>query len=315
MRNKALCLLLLLCACAALAGCRFAAEQPSTQPAMYVGVSLKLENWGAPAGYDEDGTPYYEPEPQEMQPELTGAQTRAILQGEPLSLDEALPLGERWFCIRTWTDEDGNESAGMEQHGWPGEVRHHMTVSDTEEKYESDAQVYITGALFRGDSDDRFVMLHLDDIYQRPDGTVYASRRHGGVGGHIGGFSREITSSESQTGADGVTKTVSVRCKVSIQYVNELETALVCAFDERGALLSRTALDWQGALDAQTALTYAVPQDAAYLILEETGVTMTGARQTLRTLANLPAQDGAALFTLRAPDGTGFALPLDVTGQ
>lgn len=305
------CMLALLCAL--LAGCRFAAEEKIVQEDRYVGVSVWIEDMGEPIGTDEEGVAYYAGSTQEMPVELTEEQTRAMIRGEAIDWGRPeYPVGDRSFYVSEWVDDMGNESTGFEQSKWPGTLKNHISVSDTEEKYECDAIVYVTGPAFRHGENTRMVLLNLDDIFVRPDGTRYASRENGSVSGSIDGFSRETTVRSSTTDSKGETSAFVTRIKITIEYVIELQSARVFAFREDGAMLSKTELAWQ---DAQDALPYAIPEGAAYLVLEETGIDVYGETVTQRTLSNLPLSQDAAAFTLKVPFGDGFAVPLPVVAE
>lgn len=314
MRNKHWRLALALCACLALGGCRFAAEEKTVQEDRYVGVCVWLENLGEPV-VGEDGMTYYETEPQEERPvELTDRQMQALLRGEAIDMGKRkYPLSGRTFYVYQWTDEFDGESTGFEQENWPGTLKNHVTVNDEGETYECDAVVYVTGSDFRyTETSDDLVLLHMDDVYVKPDGALYASRDGGSISGSIDGFSREITSSTSVTDEQGIKSAFSTRVKVTVQYVDELQSAAISAFREDGSLLTKTELDWRRA-DGE--LPYSIPEGAAYLILEETGVDIYGETAVNRTLANLPLDENTYAFTLRVPCGDGFAEPLPVIAK
>lgn len=311
MRNKKWLLALALCACAALTGCQFAKEDTLNKAQdsdSYVGVCLRLINWGEPDGYDEYGNPYYNGEDEQV--ELTDAQTQALIEGKPIEFDTPeLPISDRYFYTRTMKDEQGNEYVGLEQANWPGAIKNHISVSDTEDKHESDAEVYVTGSEFRYDSADKnTVELRIDDIFERTDGTIYA-KQSGGIFGYVDGYTRETKSSTSVKDENGALKTFTVRCKVTINYVNELETATIIAFSADGALIARTEINWRV---AQERIEYDIPADAAYLVLEQTSINIENTRETERTLKNLPFTEDMPLFTIFVPDDVGFANPIGI---
>lgn len=306
MRNKKILLLLALCACLALTGCRFAKEETAGRKDTPVGISLRLERVdGAEEGTVEQAAVI------EQADEIDSFHTGAVLSaGIADGFGFERSLGDRYFYIDSRIDENGDEMRGFEQDGWPGNVHHHITVSDDGETYESDAVVYITGAPMTSQSDeDEYGVLCLDTIFRRDDGTLYAQTADGAMMGNIDGFSQEWKYESTVTDPSGETSSFTVRMKVTVKYIMELEKAWIAAFDTEGTLLKRDALDWR---NAEEELLYTIPEGAAYLILEEEGVRMDGERGMARTLTNLPASNGA-LFTLYVSDGTGFADPLPVT--
>lgn len=293
-----------------LAGCQFAMDEVSGKNEdLFVGVSLRIEDWGKPTRFDEEGTPYWESEGEEEIVELTPEQAAAFARGEiPVDLfSHEVPISKYAYYQVKREDDAGSYAEAV--NTWPGSAQAHISVTDEGEEYSVNLKVYVCGeAVARYDIMDGYVSMTLDNVYQRPDGSVYCAREDGGISGYIGGWTQTIRQEETTKDIHGNVQSYAMEISVEFIQVPELQEATVLAFDAEHNLLGAMPV----ALDGADDFVITPPDGTAYLILEETAVDAEGNTILTRSFADMPKtkyERSLALFTVYVPSEDHLARP------
>lgn len=287
-----------------LGGCRFAMEEPEKKKDVMVGISLRVEDPGEPDGYTEEGDAYWLPSEEESMPmELTEEEFKALLGGGMANgMSGEYPIGE-YYCY-FWEKEDETGVTNGCESSWPGTMSLHNIYTDTGEEHKIDAAVYINAESI-GD----FTSFHIDPIYRRADGTLYASHDIAGVSGHIDGFSQTVSEETSVTNVDGETETYKFTFAVRYEQAPEAQAVQVIAFDAQHNMLAVQAVAPEKDEYGAYRCAYTAPENAAYVLLEE--ILSDG--NVKRTAADIGlANNGDVLFTFYVTDEGCFAYPCDV---
>lgn len=310
--NKKIGTIFLACTLALLlAGCQFALEADETKAEdLFVGVSLRIEDYGEPTGLDADGNPYWESEEEPV--ELTDAQAEAILRGDDMPLgQQEWPVGKYAFYLIQREDESGSYDETV--NSWPGDSQVHITVTDEGEVRELKLQVYLCGEdTTRYDVSHGFVSMYIDNVYRRPDGSLYCVHENGGVSGHIGGFTQTIKQETTVKSSDGKMESNAMEVSVEFIQVPVLQSARVLSFDAEYNLLETIVLDPKKTEYGVEDCEILPPAGTAYMILEETAIDEQGETVITRSLAEMPQSEyerSIALFTLYIPSQDHLALP------
>lgn len=288
-------------------------EDGSAGEDLFVGVSLRVEDWGEPTGWDNDGHPYWASEEEEEILDLTPAQAEAFLRGEfPQDLfSNEKPLGPYvYYVVKR---EENGEAYTHTVNTWPGSAQAHVSVSDEGEAYAISLTIYVCGeAVSRYDVDHSYVSMYLDSVYQRPDGSVYCVSDRAGVTGHIDGFSQTVRQERKATDIHGETSGYAMEISAAFVLVPELKEAHVLAFDAAHNLLQTLPVvpvaDGFGGYECEIQ----PPADTAYLILEETAIDEEGNEVFTHALADMPGtayEQSIAPFTIYVPAEDHLAIP------
>ncbi len=292
-----------------LAGCQFAMEEgEKAKQDRMIGVSIRVYDPGEPDGINENGDIYWEVDEEERAEE----NVRLQMDGDDIYIEYPdnyyeKEIGEYYCYIRKAEGENG-EIYNHHEQNWPGWVKTNIVVNDDGETYELDSAVYVCGDRFGNYEEPSYVSLHIDSIYQREDGSIYAQQDRAGVSGMIDGFIQKTETTTTVKTPDGETQEWGFSFNVQYVRVPELVSAKIIAFDENHAVISETVLDPEQQPEyGGYQYDYAIPERAAYLVLEEEGTDIDGKTVVTRTISDIPPKPNHALFTYYVPVGDGFA--------
>ena len=313
MIKRAMAIALMLAMTLMLGGCRLAMEEDSGKGEdLFVGVSLRVDDWGEPTGWDEEGHPYWA-SPEEETVELTSEQAAAFLRGEfPTDLfSNEKPIGPYAYYL-TQREENG-ETYNETVNTWPGSAQAHISVTDEGEEYTIALKVYVCGeAVSRYDIDTSYVIMRVDDIYQRPDGSLYCLQDRAGMSGYINGFLQTIRQELNATGLHGETSHYAMEISTEFILVPELKEANVLAFDAAHNLLETIPVVPVATEFGYDDCEILPPADTAYLILEERAIDEEGNEVFTRSVADMPDSEyewSNAPFTIYVPSEDHLAKP------
>lgn len=313
MIKRAMAIALVLALALMLGGCRLAMDEDNGKgDDLFVGVSLRVEDWGEPTGWDEEGFPYWDA-PEEETVDLTPEEAALFLRGEfPTSLfSNEQPIGPYAYYLvqRKENGEIYNETVNT----WPGSAQAHISVTDEGEEYTVTLKIYVCGeAVSRYETDYFDVIMHVDDIYQRPDGSLYCLQDRAGVSGHIDGFLQTIRQELNATDLHGETSSYAMEISTEFVLVPELKEANVLAFDAVHNLLETMPIVPVATEFGYDDCEILPPTDTAYLILEEKAVDEEGNVVVTRSVADMPSSEyewSNALFTIYVPAEDHLAIP------
>ena len=296
-----------------LEGCQLAMEETSKGQDQLIGVSLRVEDWGEPTGWDEEGHPYWEQGGEEEAIELTPQQAAALIRGEfpEILYSNERPIGPYAFYLAQ--EEEDGEPRISTVNTWPGSVQKHISVSDDGEAYTIDLKIYVCGEpVTRYDIDTSYVSMYIDDIYQRPDGSLYCVQDRPGVSGHIAGFQQTIRQELETTDIHGKASSYAIEITTEYVLVPEMREANVLAFDAEHNLLATMPVvpqaDGYGGWDCEID----PPANTAYMLLEQTVIDEDGSVALTRSFAEMPgteAERSLASFTIYVPSEDHLAKP------
>ena len=313
MIKRAIAVALMLMLALTLEGCQLAMEETSKGQDLLIGVSLRVEDWGKPTGWDEEGEPYWEHDSEEEAIELTPQQAAALMRGEfpEILYSNERPIGPYAFYLAQ--EEEDGEPHISSVNTWPGSAQKHIAVSDEGEAYTIDLKVYVCGEdVSCYDVNSSHVFMYIDDIYRRPDGSIYCVQDRGGVMGHIDGFQQTIRQELTTTDIHGIASGYAIEITTEYVLVPEMREASVLAFDAEHNLLAAMPVmpraDGYGGWDCEID----PPANTAYMLLEQTASNEEGKVALTRSFAEMPrteAERSLASFTIYVPSEDHLAKP------
>ena len=292
MRNKRLCAICLLLACACLlGGCQLAREDADTSQAintdLLVGVLITRDEVDWPQAYGEAENP----------------EEKAELVGQMVFTNQVDVFQDRVYAALVTPDENsdyqeyrfedvegiqyfvsrivrGNGEVYDTQTLYPENSLvpdgRHIIVTDEEDRSEVSATLYLLPEMFAS-------AWNVNPVYQTPEGEVYAER--GGAGIMSSGleeegarFSQTLEGRISMT-ENGETKIQSTRTEIAFEMMYEPKTIAVLHFDAQGTLLER-----QEYVPGEMPNELGAHHDAAYLIVETHKLSPKGETVVARQL-------------------------------
>jgi len=179
-RNKAVLCLMIACIALMLSGCRFALEEKAGLKDRFVGVSVLLLPDGT-MGDEIDRSAPHEPD------------------GRLLTLDFR-------------RGEDGEAQIGSNADDWFADVHQGYHVSDSGEECTLEATMYVCSELLPAN-----VILELERVYQREDGSVYALQGGNRYGGNLDGLGLTLTESSRMSDSEGNSEEISVQVRLNVE--------------------------------------------------------------------------------------------------
>ena len=276
-----------------LAGCSLATQDEGEAAGQFVGLRLRLwdinseEEWAADeTAFELDGNGRLVEKPAENRTEYT--------------LDD----GDQFVVLETVQTETGAPSVGFRFSDAMADAHQSVNVTDAGTDYAAECRVHFSSDIMRNSGTH---ILFFDSIYQRPDGTLYCQRESGGISGHIGGFSHSVSTSRSQTGADGKTTAETLTVKVDSEVCPRLESVCLIEMDESDRPVARHAVDLSEKQD-----TIYVSDAAAYVLVREEAVddSEDGQGRTVTTYSALNLSEGGAFHTIYVPRDDGWTIPV-----
>lgn len=171
--------LLVLCVCAALSGCRLALDEQTRASDRFVGFSVLL---------------------------------RDAFSDSP-SVDRRLPheVDGRLLIVFTASENDQTYVAS-ESDEWFSDVRLHVKTTEAGEEYFLSGSLYVWEEQFPSN-----LILEVEHVYQREDGSLYAVDNGSNYSGMLSGLEIKISEDVQTTDMDG--KSLSLFCEATLSVV------------------------------------------------------------------------------------------------
>lgn len=149
---------------------------------------------------------------------------------------------------------------------WFSDINHSVHYENEGLKERSiSATVYLIGEKL---PDDEMLIVYVDSVYRRPDGSLYARRSEAGNAGIIDGFTETVSSEVKETTGDrekGFKSTFSVEFKQT----DRMTALKMKCYDAADVLLAEEVLGIDPKDDKPS---ISVPRDTAYVLLEKSMV-------------------------------------------